>query len=137
MLLRHQLQAEPASESGPLDLYCRPCRTHSHVGSLRGKDQCATKQFLYQITRFMVFSGDLFAPQADAAPVGVLHTMAVEQSVSLVRAGLMPRMFALAIDWILVSPLYLVGLIPIIGQMIAICFSILYWVWRDVGGASI
>src|SRR5882757_5158039 len=63
--------------------------------------------------------------------------MAVDQTTPLVRAGFMPRMFALIIDWIIATPLALIGLLPLIGQMISMCLLILYWVWRDVGGASI
>lgn len=63
--------------------------------------------------------------------------MANEPTIQLVKAGLMPRMFALIIDWLLASPLALIGFIPLIGQIVSICLLIFYWVWRDVGGASI
>jgi uncharacterized RDD family membrane protein YckC len=63
--------------------------------------------------------------------------MTTPRPLPLVKAGLLPRTIALAIDWIIAAPFGLIGLIPIIGQFFSICFLIPYWLLRDIGGASI
>lgn len=54
-----------------------------------------------------------------------------------VKADPSRRVVAFIIDWLCTIPLQLVALIPLIGQFVALCCLVPYWLLRDIGGASI
>jgi uncharacterized RDD family membrane protein YckC len=54
-----------------------------------------------------------------------------------VKADPSRRVVAFIIDWLCTIPFQLVALIPLIGQFVALCCLIPYWLLRDVSGASV
>jgi uncharacterized RDD family membrane protein YckC len=47
------------------------------------------------------------------------------------------RFLAFAIDWLISVPIGFFAVIPFVGSFVAVCFLVPYWMFRDIGGASI